>query len=232
MVKSIWFSFVSQIKKRFKLRAKILWIPGILIITIGICIPIRKAWLLRYNEYVAKHAVACKLDVDLSKEGIIETSFIPMVTRGFNFSFNLHTAIPETNSQDLSAQDVFSSNPLEKAMKSETFKLSWKLSRKIRTIASGIISEKDLSYRVQALDIRYIFAKQNVPLRKDQNYKLVVKIMKPSPALAVFSSNLLIRTWAGLKGYPLVGWKMWDTLQCLVLGTVLIIAGLIKRSAS
>ncbi|UCG90583.1 MAG: hypothetical protein JSU57_02310, partial [Candidatus Heimdallarchaeota archaeon] len=72
-----------------KLRAKILWIPGILIITIGICIPIRKAWLLRYTEYVAKHAVACKLDVDLSKEGIIETSFTPMVTREFNFSFNL-----------------------------------------------------------------------------------------------------------------------------------------------
>ena len=228
MVKSMWFSLVSQIK----LRAKILWIPGILIIAIGIFIHIRKAWLLRYNEYVAKHAVVCKLDVDLSKEGIIETSFVPVVTREFNFSLNLHTAIPDSNSQDLSAQEVFSSNPLEKAMKSETFKLSWMLFRKNQTIAFGIISEKDLSHRVQTLDIRYIFAKQNVPLRKDQNYKLVVEIIKPSPALAVFSSNLLIRTWASLKGYTLIGWKMWDTLKCLVLGTVLIMAGLIKRSAS
>jgi len=228
MVKSMWFSLVSQIN----LRAKILWIPGILIIAVGVFIPIRKAWLLRYNEYVSKHAVACKLDVDLSKKGIIETSFTPVVTREFNFSFNLHTARPDSNSQDLSAQDVFSSNPLEKAMKSEIFKLSWKLYRKSQTIASGIISEKDLSHRVQALDIRYIFAKQNVPLRKDQNYQLKVEITEPSPALAVFSSNLLIRTWASLKGYRLTGWKMWDTLQCLVLGTVLIIAGLIKRTAS
>jgi hypothetical protein len=214
MVKNMLFSLVSKIK----LRAKILWIPGILIIAIGIFIPIRKAWLLRYNEYVAKHAVACKLNVDLSKEGTVETSFSPMVTREFYFSLN-------------PAQDMFSSNPIEKAMKSETFKLSWKLSNKNQTIAAGIISEKDLSHRVQTLDIRYVFAKQNVLLRKDQDYKLVVEVMKPSPGLAVFSSKLLIRTWASLKGYILIGWKMWDTLQCLVLGTVLIIAGLIKRSA-
>jgi len=223
----MWFSLVSRIK----LRAKILWIPGILIIAVGILMPIRKAWLLRYKEYVARHAVACKLDIDLSKKGIIETSFTPMVTRKFVLSFNLYVPILDSNRQYLSAQDTFSSNPLEKAMKSETFTLSWKLYRESQTIASGVISEKDLSHRVQALDIRYIFAKQNVPLRKDQNYKLVVEIMKPSPALSVFSPNLLIRTWASLKGYTLIGWKMWDTLKCLVLGTILIIAGLIKRIA-
>ena len=228
MVKSMWFSLVFQIK----LRAKTLWIPGILIIAIGIFIPIRKAWLLRYKEYVAKHAVACKLDVDLSEEGIIETSFTPIVTREFVLSFNLHIPIPDSNRQGISAQDVFSSNPIEKALEIETFELSWRLLKEDQTVATGIISEKDLKNKIGTLDIRYRFAPQYISLRKDQNYKLVVEITKPSPALAIFSSNLLVRTWISLKGYTLIGWKMWYTLKCLVLGTVLIIAGLIKRSTS
>lgn len=214
------------------LRASMLWLPGILIITIGILIHARVAWLFRYNDYVSKHAIACQLDVDLSKEGIKETAFVPMLTREFSFGFNLHTPIPDNNDQHPAAQDVFSSNPIEKAIKVETFELSWQLRKEGHTIVSGIISEKDLNHRVQTLDIRYIFAKQNVPLKKGQNYTLVAEITKPSQALAVFSPELLIRTWASLKGYLLVGWKIRDTLLCLALGSVLIVAGLLKQYAS
>ena len=230
MISSICLSLVSQIKK-LKLRARILWIPGIVIIAIGIFIPIRKAWLLRHFKYVSKHAVACKLNVDLSKEGINETSFTPMVTRTFVLSFNLHTLRPDS-SEESSAQDIFQSNPIEKALEIETFELSWSLCQGNQTIASGMISEKDLKNKVGALDISYRFAPEYVFLRKGRNYTLVVEVEKPSPVLAAFRPELVIRTWASLKGYSLVRWKMRDTLLCLTLGTVLIIAGLIKRCTS
>ena len=35
----------------------------------------------------------------LSKEGIKETAFVPMLTREFSFGFNLHTPIPDNNDQ-------------------------------------------------------------------------------------------------------------------------------------
>jgi hypothetical protein len=116
-------------------------------------------------------------------------------------------------------------------MKMETFQVSWQL-HKGHTVASDIISEKDFEYRVYASDIRYIFARKNILLRKGQNYTLVAKITQPSQTLAIFSPNLLIRTWASLKGYRLVGWKMRDTLLCLALGFALMIAGLLKQYAS
>lgn len=218
--------------KKLTLRASMLWLPGILIIIIGILIHARVAWIFRYNDYVSKHAIACQLDVDLSNEGIKQTAFVPMLTREFSFGFNLHTPIPDNDDRHPSAQDVFSSNPIEKAIQVETFELTWQLLLEGHTIASGIISEKDLSRRVQALDIHYVFSERNVPLRKGQNYTLVAETTKPSLTLDVFSPKLLIRTRASLKGYTLVRWKMRDTLLCLALGSVLIMAGLLKQYTS
>ena len=154
-----------------------------------------------------------------------------MVTRTFVLSFNLHTPRPDS-SEESSAQDIFQSNPIEKALEIETFELSWSLCQGNQTIASGMISEKDLKNKVGALDISYRFAPEYVFLRKGRNYTLVVEVEKPSPVLAAFCPELVIRTWASLKGYSLVRWKMRDTLLCLTLGTVLIIAGLIKRCTS
>ena len=117
-------------------------------------------------------------------------------------------------------------------MKVETFGVSWQLRNKGQNIASGTISEKDFNYRVQALDIQYIFAQQNIRLRKGQKYTLITEVTKPSQTLAVFSPELLIRTWASLKGYLLVRWKTRDTLLCLTLGSVLIMAGLLETLSS
>lgn len=218
--------------KKLTLRASLLWISGILVITIGLLIQARVTWLFRYRDYVSKHAIACQLNVDLNKKGVKETAFIPMLTRQFDFGFYLRTPIPENMDHQTSAEDIFSSNPIEKALKEETFELSWQLRQEGQTMASDIITEKDLNQRVRALDIFYIFAKRDISLKKGQNYTVEVEITKPSQALAVFSPEILIRTWASLKGYLLVGWTMRDTLLCLALGSVLVVAGLLKQYTS
>jgi len=156
-------------------------------------------------------------------------AFVPLFTRKFDFGFHLHTPIPDNADLREPDRDILSSNPIEKAMKAETFEVSWQLQKEGQNVTSGTISEKDLNHRVQALDIQYIFAKRNVLLRKGQNYMLVAEVTKPSQALAAFSPELLIRTWASLKGHLLVGWKMRDTMLCLALGFVLIAAGLLRQ---
>jgi hypothetical protein len=200
---------------------------------IGVTIHARVAWLFRHDAFVAKHAIACDLDVALSRQSTEEITFVPAMTREFTFGFILRTPIPESIDKRQQIEDVFSSNPLEKTLKTETFEVNWQLYEKERKIASGMITEKDLSERVQTLDIHYVFAKRNVSLRKDSAYKLAARVTKPSENLAVFSPSLLIRTWSGLKGHLLVGWTIKETLLCSSLGFVLIVLGLLKhRSAT
>ena len=218
--------------KTFVLRPILLWFSGILVVAIGVMIHARVAWLFRHNAFVAKHAIACNLDIDLSKQCTKEMTFVPAMTREFTFGFLLRTPIPEYNDEHQQIEDVFSSNPLEIALKTESFKVVWQLYEEERKIASGMITEKDLSERVKALDVHYVFAKRNVSLRKDNVYKLVAEITKPSENLGVFSPSLRIRTWSGLKGHLLIGWTVKETLLCSSLGFVLIVIGLFKQHSA
>lgn len=218
--------------KTFVLRPIFLWFSGILVATIGVMIHTRVAWLFHHDAFVAKHAVACNLDVALSRQCTKEMTFVPAMTREFTFGFLLRTPIPESIDKHQQIEDVFSSNPLETALKTETFDVIWQLYEKERKIASGVITEKDLSERVQTLDIHYVFAKRNVSLRKDNVHKLVAEVTKPSENLGGFSPSLLIRTWSGLKGHFLVGWTIKETLLCSSLGSVLIILGLLKQRSA
>jgi len=215
--------------KTFVLRPIFLWFSGILVVAIGVMIHARVAWLFRHDAFVAKHAIACNLDIDLSKQCTKEMTYVPAMTREFTFYLLLRTPIPEYNDEHQKIEDVFSSNPLEIALKTESFKVVWQLYEEERKIASGMINEKDLSERVKALDVHYVFGNNNVSLRKGGLYKLVAEVTKPSTNLGAFSPSLLIRTWSGLKGHPFVGWTIKETLLCSLLGSVLIVIGLFKQ---
>jgi len=218
--------------KTLVLRPILLWFSGILVIAIGVMIHARVAWLFRHDAFVARHAIACNLDVELSRRGTKEMTFVPAMTRKFTFGFLLRTPIPEYNDGHQHVEDAFTSNPLEMALKTETFEVIWQLYEEEHKIASGMITERDLSERVQTLDIHYVFAKKDISLRKENVYKLVAEIARPSKNLGVFSPSLLIRTWSGLKGHPLVGWTIKETLLCSSLGSVLIVLGLLKQRSA
>jgi hypothetical protein len=228
------------VNKTFVLRPIFLWFSGILVAAIGVTIHARVAWLFRHDDFVAKHAIACNLDVALSRhsrQSTKETTFVPAMTREFTFGFFLRTPIPESTDKHRQIDDVFSSNPIEKALETETFEVIWLLYEEERIIASGMItekdlSEKDLSEKVKTLDIRYVFAKRNVSLRKGNVYKLAAVITKPSENLGVFSPSFCIRTWSGLKGHLLIGWTVKETLLCSSLGSVLIVFGLLKKRSA
>ena len=107
-------------------------------VAIGVTIHARVAWLFRHDAFVAKHAIACNLDVALSRQSTKETTFVPAMTREFTFGFLLRTPIPDTTDKQRQIADVFSSNPLEKALETETFKVIWQLYEEERVIAKSL----------------------------------------------------------------------------------------------
>ncbi len=213
-----------------RLRSSTLWVPGVLVVLLGVSIHTHVVGLHDQARLVADNAVACSLPIDLGSCTTQEAAFVPGVSREFAFNLVLRTvAVEEKEGPGPSAAAPFPDNAIAESLKTATFTVVWQLRSEGQNDVEGSISEKALYTRTQGDDIRYVFGARKVPLRAGRTYKLLAGVTGPSAVLHEFDPALLVETSSPLKGHPLERWRHKDTALLLFLGGSLIALGLSKR---
>jgi hypothetical protein len=211
-----------------RLRSSTLWVPGVLVVVLGVLIHAHVASLHRRARLIADNAVACTLPVDLGSPTSQEATFVPAVSRKFAFSLVLCTAAADDDGHSPS-EDTFPDNAIAQSLKAATFTVAWQLRSERQSDVAGVISEKNLQTRIKADHIRYVFGNEEVPLKAGRSYRLFTEVAGSSAALNDFAPALVVETSSPLKGHPLARWRLRDTGLLLFLGVCLISLGLSKR---
>lgn len=214
--------------QRTILRANMLLVFGIAILVLIIAIEAQRSRMWkRFALVYRKNAIACEMPLDLDRPTTQQSVFSPLINGKFTLYLYLHTPIPEGFEQQ---GQLIPPNEIENSLQKEDFRISWVLRNEEQNIANGAITQADLYAKSIAVDISYLFGKEDIPLKIAHKYELLVEVEEPSQTLARFDPTVIIRTGgATLKGRSLAGWKTRDTILVLTLALGLITAGFIKQ---
>ena len=213
-----------------RLRASMLWMPGLLAVILGVSIHTHVESLRERDRAVVENPVVCWLPVDLAEPSAQQILFMPSRHRRFVVRLVLTTALP-TNQSTLEPadDDSFPDNAISQTLGTATLAILWKIRSEGQRDIEGVISERDLRTRIQGDDIRYVFGDQTVGLVAGRGYQLIAEGAGQSPELNDFAPTVMIEAIPTLKGHPLAGWRLRDSGLLLLLGVSLISLGVSKR---
>jgi hypothetical protein len=184
---------------------------------------------IRWLEYEKRGKWQAEAAVDFGICGRHQTSFLPIVSREHKVAFALRAPLEGPLAEYAGQERLVTEEVARRFLADRKFVLSWQIACEGETVARGRILPSDL--RIWAMKDHALCQPDHflsAQLRAGQRYTLTVEVEQADPAVNDLYPQLQVRTWGSLKGRPLVGWRMRDTLVFYAVGGVFLLMASIR----
>lgn len=218
---------LAKLRKMCIVRTKVLWILGVMVLALSIGLQSYVS-LLRWSASRI-NAWNATVDVDLSKQEIHTTKFMPIVSREHSIRFTMRAPLRGYFAKYQGKNESLPPEEMKKSLNGENFRVSWQLLDAGKSVTEGVVSIDNLKAWVLKDHIYYSRAWGVPILSHKTEYTLVARVEQAALSLNEFGPKLMVWTWSTKKGHLMAGWRLSDTIRMVLIGVGLLTVAVSKH---